>query len=109
MNRRPEYDAKQTGRNLRRLRLENGYTAEQVREYIGVGSVQAIYKWERGAGFPTLDNFFALVELYHAKPMEVLAKYPGDMPLCLEWESCVKPPLRHIEQYWIQIQNRNRE
>ncbi len=48
MNQRPEYDVRKTGENLKRLRQQCGYSAEEVRAYIGIGTVQAIYKWERG-------------------------------------------------------------
>lgn len=106
MNQRPEYDAKQTGRNLRRLRLEHGYTAEQVREYIGMGSVQAVYKWERGECFPALDNFFALVELYGEKPLDILVRSREENGFTLEWESCEPVRSRHLFQYWIQCGQR---
>lgn len=99
MNRRPEYDAKRTGQNLRRLRQKCGYTAEQVRDYIGIGTVQAIYKWERGDCFPALDNFFALAELYDALPDEILVRRPGGAGAVMDVDVRREPVF--LGQYWI--------
>ncbi len=41
---RPEYDKKLIGRNLRRCRQAKNLTVDQVREYLSLGSVQAVYK-----------------------------------------------------------------
>ena len=43
---RLEYDAKSIGRNLKHLRKAKKLTVDEVRKYLGVGSVQAIYKYE---------------------------------------------------------------
>ena len=48
MNVRPEYDFKVIGQNLKKLRLAHNLTVEDVRQYMQLGSVQSIYKWERG-------------------------------------------------------------
>lgn len=103
MNRRPEYDAKRTGQNLRRLRQKCGYTAEQVRDYIGIGTVQAVYKWERGEAFPALENFFALAELYHALPDEILVRRSGGPCAVLDVYACREPVF--LGQYWILLKN----
>lgn len=62
---RTEYDLKVIGRNLKRLRVQNHMTVEQVREYLCMGSVQAIYKYEAGMGYPQADTLLALMELYN--------------------------------------------
>lgn len=64
MNARPEYDFKTIGKNLRRLRIENNMTVEEVREYMQLGTVQSVYKWERGDGLPQADSLLALMQLY---------------------------------------------
>lgn len=62
---RTEYDLKVIGSNLKRLRMKNHMTVEQVREYLCMGSVQAIYKYEAGMGYPQADTLLALMELYN--------------------------------------------
>ncbi|MBQ4288929.1 MAG: helix-turn-helix transcriptional regulator [Clostridia bacterium] len=71
MRQRPEYDLQVIGRNLRRLREENDLTVENVREYLCLGSVQAVYKYEQGKGYPQTDTMFALMELYHASLQDI--------------------------------------
>lgn len=69
---RTEYDMKVIGRNLRRLREKKHLTVEQVREYLCLGSVQAVYKYEAGAGYPQADTLLALMELYDAGVREIV-------------------------------------
>lgn len=63
---RPEYDLKVIGRNLKRLRMAKGLSVEEVREYLRLGTPQAVYKYESGKGYPPADTMFALMELYGA-------------------------------------------
>ncbi|MCI8901737.1 MAG: helix-turn-helix transcriptional regulator [Lachnospiraceae bacterium] len=69
---RPEYDAKSIGRNLKRLRKAKKLTVDEVRKYLGVGSVQAIYKYEAGKSYPPADAMFALMQLYEADLYDIL-------------------------------------
>ena len=66
-NYRREYDLETIGRNLRRLRKAKNLTVDEVREYLRLGSVQAVYKYERGLSYPQADTMFALMELYGAE------------------------------------------
>lgn len=72
MRKRPEYDKKLIGKNLRRCRQAKDFSVEQVREYLRLGSVQAIYKWEEGASYPQTDTMFALMELYGIELRDLL-------------------------------------
>ena len=74
MAKRPEYDLKATGENLKYYRKKMHLSVEQVRQFLCISSVQAIYKWEKGECFPLTDNFFALMELYKANPLDVLVR-----------------------------------
>lgn len=73
MRKHPEYSAEIVGRNLRSLRIRNGYSVENVKDYLGVGSVQAIYKYEKGKGFPSAEALLALMELYGAEVADLVA------------------------------------
>lgn len=72
MKYRTEYDLKVIGRNLRRLREAKCMTVEQLREYLCLGSVQAIYKYEAGVGYPQADTMLALMELYEVGVNEIV-------------------------------------
>ena len=60
----PVIDLEATGRRIKELRKEKHYSVEQVSEYMGFESVQAVYKWQSGKSLPTLDNMFALSRLF---------------------------------------------
>ena len=80
MRHRPEYDLKVIGENLKRLRKKNGFSVDEVREYLHMGTVQAIYKYERGAGYPPADMLLALMDLYHADYHDIVEKHiVGDL------------------------------
>ncbi|MBQ9360218.1 MAG: helix-turn-helix transcriptional regulator [Lachnospiraceae bacterium] len=69
---RSDYDAKIIGRNLKRLRLKAGYSVDDIREYLGLGTVQAVYKHERGLSYPAADEMLALMELYGACVSDII-------------------------------------
>lgn len=72
IERRREYNSKTVGRNLKRLRIKNRLTVEYVREYLGLESVQAVYKHESGKCYPQADTLLALMELYGATVSDIV-------------------------------------
>ena len=72
---RPEYDLKVIGENLRRLRIGKSLSVDEVREYLRLGSVQAVYKYEKGKSYPQADTMFALMELYEANLSDITCKH----------------------------------
>ena len=72
---RRDYDMKIMGENMKRLRLAKGLTVEQVRDYLGFSSVQAVYKYEEGRGMPQADALLALMELYEADTHDITDKH----------------------------------
>lgn len=75
MKYRPEYDMKVIGENLKRLREAKSLSVKDVQEYLRLGSVQAIYKYENGKGYPQVDTMFALMELYEADLYDIICKH----------------------------------
>lgn len=71
---RPEYDMKAMGHKMKYYRKLRRLTVEDVRIYMQLSSVQAIYKWENGMCFPSADNLMALAELYQVSPVELMPK-----------------------------------
>lgn len=63
------------GENLRRLREEKSLSVDEVREYLRLGSVQAVYKYEKGKSYPQADTMFALMELYEASLSDITCKH----------------------------------
>lgn len=60
----PVIDTVKTGKRIRTLMMEKGYTVKDLQRYLGLGTSQAIYHWFRGKSMPTLDNLYALSELF---------------------------------------------
>lgn len=60
----PIIDKKETGINLRRIMDMRGITAKDVQQYLGLGCVQSVYRWLDGINMPTIDNLYALSELF---------------------------------------------
>ena len=68
----PVIDLAATGARIRQLRLKNNLRVEDVSEYMGFESVQAVYKWQRGESLPTVDNLFALSRLFGTSMENIL-------------------------------------
>ena len=60
----PAIDKRKTGIYLRRIMDERGLSVKDVQQYLGIGSVQSVYHWLNGLSMPTIDNLYALRELF---------------------------------------------
>ena len=60
----PLINKRETGIYLRKVMDERGITVRDVQEYLGLGSVQSVYHWLNGLSMPTIDNLYALSELF---------------------------------------------
>ena len=63
---------KETGKQIKRLLLENNYTVKDVRNAMGFENPQAVYKWISGKSLPSLDNFIILSRLVHTSIEDIL-------------------------------------
>ena len=62
----------ETGKQIKRLLLENGYTIREIQGAFGFENPQAIYKWISGKSLPSLDNFIILSRLLHTSIEDIL-------------------------------------
>ncbi len=60
----PVLDVKAVGARIKTLRKAHSLKVEDVAEFMGFESVQAVYKWQRGESLPTVDNLYALSRLF---------------------------------------------
>ncbi len=67
----PTIDMARTGRNIKMIMQAKGFTVKDVQKFLGLGTSQGIYHWFNGRSMPTLDNLYALSELF-CLPMDVL-------------------------------------
>ena len=63
---------KETGRQIKRLPSEHGYTVKDVQTVMGFENPQAVYKWISGKSLPSLDNFIILSRLLHTSIEDIL-------------------------------------
>ena len=72
MNRIPVIDLTATGMNIARLRVDAGLTVRELQDIFGFSTPQAIYKWQRGAALPTIDNLAALAAVFGVRIDDIL-------------------------------------
>ena len=60
----PVIDTVKTGKRIKHIMKEKGFTVKDIQVYLGLGTSQAIYHWFKGKSMPTLDNLYALSELF---------------------------------------------
>ena len=72
-------DKKETGKQIRRIMKETGYTCKDIQNYLSLSCVQTVYRWLDGTNLPTLDNLYALSKLM-GKPLDafVVGAYAPD-------------------------------
>lgn len=67
----PVLDMKETGQKIKCIMLMKGLTVKDIQEFLGLSTPQSIYHWFDGRNLPTLDNLYALSELFHM-PVDML-------------------------------------
>ena len=72
MNRIPVIDMTATGINITRMRINAGLTVKDLQDIFGFSTPQAIYKWQRGAALPTVDNLVVLAAVFGVRIEDIL-------------------------------------
>ena len=73
MARYPVIDIKRTGQNIKKIMQMRGLTVKDIQKFLELGTPQSIYHWFDGRNLPTIDNLYALSELFHL-PVDALLK-----------------------------------
>ena len=76
----------ETGAQIRKLMMKNGYTVRDVQGAMGFENPQAVYKWISGKSLPSLDNFLILSRLLHASIEDILV-VDGDIVMSALFEN----------------------
>ena len=72
MNTIPVINMTATGANIARLRQGAGISVRQLQTIFGFSTPQAIYKWQRGAAMPTVDNLVVLAAVFGVTVDQIL-------------------------------------
>ena len=68
----PTIDMVKTGKNIMRLRIQNGFSVKDIQDVFGFATPQAIYKWQHGTAMPTIDNLVVLAALFQVHMDDIL-------------------------------------
>ncbi len=60
----PVIDMLRTGQNIKRIMRSKGLTVKDLQSFLHLGAPQGIYHWFTGKSLPTLDNLYALSDLF---------------------------------------------
>ena len=74
-------DMSATGKNIKELISKNGYNVRDIKDFLGLDSAQAVYKWIKGDSLPSLDNLYSLSVLLNI-PMDeiIIGAQPNETP-----------------------------
>ena len=68
----PVIDMSATGRNIKALRVAAGISVADLQQILGFANPQAIYKWQRGDGMPSLDNLVVIAAVFGVRVDDIL-------------------------------------
>ena len=99
----PVIDSRATGVNLRRIMDARNISVRELKDYLGLSSIQSIYHWLNGICLPSIDNLYAM-SIYFRLPVDELICGSGKSftrRLLLLWEYL--PSEKHPDniQIWI--------
>lgn len=60
----PVIDLPATGRNIQGIRERHGLAVQELAEFLGLASVQSVYKWQSGQSLPSVDHLLAMSVLF---------------------------------------------
>ncbi len=66
-------DMAKTGQIIKRIMQDKGYTVKDIQNYLRLSTPQAIYHWFAGKSIPTVDNLYALSDLF-CIPVDAMLK-----------------------------------
>ena len=69
----PTINLKETGINLHRIMDKRGIAPKDIKEFLNLGSIQTVYNWFNGLNMPTVDNLYALSELFQV-PIDAIVR-----------------------------------
>lgn len=67
-----------TGRRIRQMTAEKGYSVKDIQEAMGFEKPQAVYKWMSGKSLPSLDNLIILSRILNTS-IESILVIDGDI------------------------------
>ncbi|MDD6590173.1 MAG: helix-turn-helix transcriptional regulator [Anaerobutyricum hallii] len=64
MRKFPKINQRETGKRISLFMQEQGLSAKEVQQFMGLASPQSVYFWIKGRNLPSIDHMYALSELF---------------------------------------------
>ena len=100
---KPIIDMKKTGKNLKQLVLNKGYSVRTVQERLHLSCPQPVYRWFQGKILPSIDHLFALSLLLNTPMEDLLIPVTQDV-LCVSESPCTST--EHLQMYYNSLQHK---
>ena len=68
-------DMEATGKKLKKLIFEKGYTVRGIQNYLGLNGPNSIYRWFKGKALPSTDHLYELSKLFRVHMEDLLVPY----------------------------------
>ena len=94
----PIIDKKATGIRIKRIMNRRGVSVKELKEYLGLSCVQSIYHWMDGTCLPTLDNLYAMSQLFG---ISVDAMICGNRKMVMPYEKDGRS--RRLYEYYLRL------
>lgn len=102
----PTIDKRKTGINLQKIMARKNLTVRDVKEYLGLGSVQSVYHWLNGISMPTVDNLYALSELFQMPVDRLICGNKSVRPGTASWKKH-DAYCRRVLTYYLKLRERD--
>lgn len=76
-----------TGKRIKELLKQNGYTVREIQQVMGFENPQAVYKWLNGKSLPNVDNLVILSRVLHTSIEDILV-VDGDVVMFENRKKC---------------------
>ena len=81
----PVIDITATSHNIRNIMQAKNITVKDIQQFLGLETPQSVYHWLSGRNMPTIDNLYALSELFQL-PIDAIIignrKYNSNYHIC---------------------------
>lgn len=65
-------DVPVSGKHIKYLCEKQGLSAERIKDLLGLGCVQTVYKWYAGRTLPSIDNLVMLEDILNVPMSDIL-------------------------------------
>lgn len=65
-------DLYETGKRIKKLMMQRGYSVKDIQQLLHLSCPQPIYRWMKGQVLPTVDHLYIMARVLHVHMEELL-------------------------------------